>query len=181
MGVFFYRLLTGIGIGAVSMAAPLYVAEVAAASRRGPLGTAFQLLVTLGIFLAYSVGSLVSWSWLAVTGASLCFIHAILLLFIPETPRLLLAKHDGQVVLYDSMNYVIGDTCYLTHFGSKLTGCSHCNLAIMPTLLVFSHSADCYVIGFLDTYSTGEYVMRVRVIFLPCNILCKATLICWNY
>ena len=92
-------LLTGIGIGAVSMVAPLYVAEVAAANHRGPLGTAFQLLVTVGIFMAYSIGSAVSWSWLAVTGACLCFLHAILLLIIPETPRWLLAKSDRQVVI----------------------------------------------------------------------------------
>jgi len=92
------RLLTGIGIGAVSMAAPLYVAEVASVDHRGPLGTAFQLLVTVGVFLSYSVGSVVSWSWLAVTGACLCFTHAILLLTVPETPRWLLVNSDRQVV-----------------------------------------------------------------------------------
>jgi len=81
------------------MVAPLYVAEVAAASRRGPLGTAFQLLVTVGVFVSYSVGSVVSWSWLAVTGASLCFVHAILLLIVPETPRWLLAKDDREVTI----------------------------------------------------------------------------------
>ena len=91
------RLLTGVGIGAVSMAAPLYVAEVAAANRRGPLGTAFQLLVTVGISLCYAIGSVVSWSWLAVVGAVLCFIHSILLLTVPETPRYLLANNDAQV------------------------------------------------------------------------------------
>jgi len=91
------RLLTGAGIGAASMAAPLYVAEVAAANRRGPLGTAFQLLVTVGISVCYAVGSVVSWSWLAVAGASLCFLHAILLLKAPETPRYLLANHDREV------------------------------------------------------------------------------------
>jgi len=83
------------------MAAPLYVAEVAAANRRGPLGTAFQLLVTVGISLSYAVGSVVSWSWLAVTGASLSFVHAILLLIAPETPRYLLVKNDRQV-MYDT-------------------------------------------------------------------------------
>jgi len=81
------------------MAAPLYVAEVALATRRGPLGSAFQLLVTVGIFLSYSIGSKVSWSWLAVAGAILCFMHAILLLIVPETPRYLLVKNDRQVLI----------------------------------------------------------------------------------
>jgi len=88
------------------MSAPLYVAEVAAANRRGPLGTAFQLLVTVGVFLCYAVGSAVSWSWLAVTGAALCFMHAILLLFIPETPRFLLGKNDRQVL---QLTWLISD------------------------------------------------------------------------
>jgi len=86
------------------MSAPLYVAEVAAPSRRGPLGTAFQLLVTVGVFLSYAVGSLVTWSWLAVVGAGLCFMHAILLLIVPETPRWLLGKSDRQVL---SSGYII--------------------------------------------------------------------------
>lgn len=94
-----YRLLTGVGIGAISMAAPLYVAEVARADRRGTLGTAFQLLVTIGVFLSYSVGAAVSWSWLAITGSSLCCMHAILLLIVPETPRWLLANKDPEVQL----------------------------------------------------------------------------------
>ena len=80
------------------MAGPLYVAEVAAASRRGPLGTMFHLLFSVGVFFSYAVGSAVSWSWLAVTGAGLCFTHIALLITVPETPRWLLAKNDRQVL-----------------------------------------------------------------------------------
>jgi len=92
-----YRLLTGIGTGTVSMVAPLYVAEIVAANRRGPLGSAFQLLVTIGVFMSYAIGSRVSWNWLAVVGASLCFLHAVLLLTVPETPRWLLVNNDREV------------------------------------------------------------------------------------
>jgi len=98
------RVLTGVGIGAVSMVAPLYVAEVVAASRRGPLGTAFQLLVTVGVFASYGIGSVVSWSWLAVTGAALCCIHALLLLAVPETPRWLLSTNDQQAIYSDKQH-----------------------------------------------------------------------------
>jgi len=95
------------------MVAPLYVAEVAAANHRGPLGTAFQLLVTVGVFLAYSVGSVVSWSWLAVTGASLCFLHVVLLLTVPETPRWLLAKGDRQVIFTHTQTHRHTFVCYV--------------------------------------------------------------------
>ena len=98
------RVLTGVGIGAVSMVAPLYVAEVVAASRRGPLGTAFQLLVTVGVFASYGIGAVVSWSWLAVTGAALCCIHALLLLAVPETPRWLLSTNDQQAIYSDKQH-----------------------------------------------------------------------------
>jgi len=92
-------LLTGIGSGAMSMVAPVYVAEVAAANCRGPLGT--LCLLPTGIFLSYAVGSTVTWSWLAVTGAGLCSLHAVLLLIVPESPRWLLVKHDRQVISRD--------------------------------------------------------------------------------
>jgi len=92
-------LLTGVGCGAVSLVAPLYVAEVAAASRRGLLGSA--CFIPVGVFLSYAVGSRVSWNWLAVTGAGLCSMYAVLLLAVPETPRWLLVKDDRQVISVD--------------------------------------------------------------------------------
>jgi MFS family permease len=84
-------------MGAVSLAAPVYVAEVASSERRGALGSGFQLLVAFGVFVAYGLGALISWSWLAVAGAMLAFLHALLLLIVPETPRWLLGRQDRQV------------------------------------------------------------------------------------
>ena len=94
------RFLTGIGVGAVCMAVPLYVAEVTAVSRRGPLGTAFQVLGITGVFVSYVVGSLVSWSWLAVVAVGLSVVHVVLLLTVPETPRWLLVNSDRQVLAH---------------------------------------------------------------------------------
>jgi MFS family permease len=46
-------LVVGIGVGAVSVAAPLYIAEIAPITRRGTLICIFQLMITIGILLAY--------------------------------------------------------------------------------------------------------------------------------
>ena len=90
-------MLTGLGMGAISLAAPLYVAEVSTAERRGTLGSGFQLLVAFGVFVSYGLGALLSWSWLAVAGAALACLHVLLLVLVPETPRWLLSKQDSQV------------------------------------------------------------------------------------
>lgn len=47
------RLVVGLGVGAISVAAPLYISEIAPIARRGTMICIFQLMVTLGILLAY--------------------------------------------------------------------------------------------------------------------------------
>ena len=45
------RILTGVAMGMISLAAPLYIAEVTHPKHRGMIGAGFQLFVTVGIFL----------------------------------------------------------------------------------------------------------------------------------
>ena len=49
----FYRLIGGLGIGAASVLAPAYIAEVAPAALRGRLATLQQLAIVLGLFAAF--------------------------------------------------------------------------------------------------------------------------------
>ena len=49
----FFRWIGGLGIGAASVLAPMYVAEIAPARWRGRLVMIFQLNIVLGILLAY--------------------------------------------------------------------------------------------------------------------------------
>ena len=51
-------MLLGAGVGASSVAVPVYVAETAPAALRGALGSVTQLAVTVGILLAYVAGAL---------------------------------------------------------------------------------------------------------------------------
>jgi len=50
------RLLLGIAIGASALAAPMFLAELAPAERRGAIVSAFQLMITVGILSSYIVG-----------------------------------------------------------------------------------------------------------------------------
>jgi len=85
------RLLTGIGVGVVSLTTPVYIAEVAPTSLRGMLGSGNQLAITLGVMLVYMLGLNalgVTWRGLALLGT---VPSAGLLLgsltVLPETPR----------------------------------------------------------------------------------------------
>jgi SP family galactose:H+ symporter-like MFS transporter len=96
--VFLARLLLGIGVGVVSVAVPLYVTEIVPAKDRGKYVTFFQLLLTLGIVLAYFVDLLFtpSGNWRGMF--SVLLIPALILLigvfFLPESPRWLVAKNQ---------------------------------------------------------------------------------------
>lgn len=94
------RLLLGVGVGVVSVAVPLYVAEIVPAKDRGKYMTFFQLLLTFGIVMAYFVDLFFtsSGNWRAMFAVVL--IPAIILfigmLFLPETPRWLIANGQSQ-------------------------------------------------------------------------------------
>ncbi|KAH8770076.1 galactose transporter [Diaporthe sp. PMI_573] len=49
------RLIDGFGIGALSVLTPMYQSETAPRQARGALVSAYQLFITLGIFVAYCV------------------------------------------------------------------------------------------------------------------------------
>jgi sugar porter (SP) family MFS transporter len=90
------RLLVGLGIGVTSVAAPMYIAEMAPARIRGTLVSLFQLAITVGILLAYVVDTSLSASgaWRLMLG--LAAIPGALLvagmLGLPESPRWLVKR-----------------------------------------------------------------------------------------
>ena len=88
------RLLVGAGVGVAAVAAPLYAAELAPTSLRGRFVSAYQLAITVGIFLAYLVDGWLSKSdsWRLMLGAAavpglLLFVVALVA---PESPRWLM-------------------------------------------------------------------------------------------
>ncbi|XP_042498699.1 sugar transporter ERD6-like 7 [Macadamia integrifolia] len=81
------RFLTGYGIGILSYVVPVYISEIAPKSLRGALATLNQLLIVVGISVAFTVGAFVNWRILALTGIVPSLILLVGLCFIPESPR----------------------------------------------------------------------------------------------
>ncbi len=97
----FFRFLSGLSIGASSVVAPLYIAEIAPAKHRGKMVATFQLNIVTGILVAYlsnyllSSGGTNDWRWMLGIVAIPSAIFSLLMLFVPETPRwLVLYKKD---------------------------------------------------------------------------------------
>jgi len=98
------RLIGGIGIGAASMLSPLYISEIAPAKSRGRLVSLYQLAIVLGINLIYFVNLRIAamgddtwniergWRYMVASGMLPALFFFILLLFVPESPRWLIAK-----------------------------------------------------------------------------------------
>jgi SP family galactose:H+ symporter-like MFS transporter len=90
------RIIVGVGIGLVSVAAPLYIAEMSTAERRGSMVSVYQLAITVGIFAAYIVDEAFSegeqWRIMFAIG----LIPALLLVLgarkLPESARWLVSK-----------------------------------------------------------------------------------------
>jgi MFS transporter, SP family, sugar:H+ symporter len=103
-----WRVLGGVAVGAASVLAPAYIAEVAPPAWRGRLGSLQQLAIVSGIFCAllanYGIvrlagsaeapfwGGAEAWRWMfwSEIPASLLFFLGVF--FIPESPRYLVAK-----------------------------------------------------------------------------------------
>ncbi|XP_048235892.1 sugar transporter ERD6-like 8 [Ricinus communis] len=83
----FGRFLTGYGIGVISYVVPVFIAEITPKELRGTLAAANQFFIVVGIMVIYSIGALVNWRILAITGTIPCLIVIIGLFFIPESPR----------------------------------------------------------------------------------------------
>src|SRR6185503_674877 len=100
------RLLSGLGIGAVLVAAPMYIAELSSPALRGRMVTVNQLFLVVGIFLASASNLLIvqlgslhfdwlprlysadsNWRWMLGIGMLPAAAYLFALLFVPESPR----------------------------------------------------------------------------------------------
>lgn len=90
------RLALGLSIGLSSMVVPMYAAETTPARKRGAVVAFFQLAITAGILLSYTVALLFvsSWSWAHIMGVGFIpgALGVIVLLTLPESPRWLTTK-----------------------------------------------------------------------------------------
>jgi MFS transporter, SP family, xylose:H+ symportor len=99
-----FRIAGGLGIGAASVASPLYIGESAPARWRGRLVALNQLAIVFGMLIVYTVnyrihlsGTLewnqsVGWRWMFASGIVPSALLLGLLFAVPETARFLLMQ-----------------------------------------------------------------------------------------
>jgi sugar porter (SP) family MFS transporter len=94
----FFRLIGGLGVGASSVAAPMYISEISPARSRGRLVALFQFNVVFGILVSYLSNYLLAgsgendWRWMLGVEAFPALAFLVALLFVPESPRWLIVK-----------------------------------------------------------------------------------------
>jgi len=115
-----WRVIGGVGVGAASIIVPAYIAEIAPAPLRGRLATMQQFAIVIGIFAALlsnyflgevagggavvmdevtrlakdvtKIGSFETWQWMFWIECIPAVLYGLLVLFIPESPRYLVAR-----------------------------------------------------------------------------------------
>lgn len=104
-----FRFIGGLGVGASSVAAPVYISEIAPTEKRGQLTAIFQFNIVLGILIAYVSNWLIGGGgdgmWRVMLGIetipALAFVFLILL--VPRSPRWLIVKRGN----YDEAREVL--------------------------------------------------------------------------
>ncbi|KAG0127533.1 general substrate transporter [Tuber indicum] len=93
------RIIVGLGVGVGSLIVPLYISELSPPSHRGRLVIVNVLFITFGQLIAYGLGIILSpptlsqdasWRYMLGFGGLPAGLQAIIMIFMPETPRWLL-------------------------------------------------------------------------------------------
>ena len=111
-----YRILGGIGVGLASALSPMYIAEVAPASKKGKLVSWNQFAIIFGQLVVYFVNYLIirshandpavvewtnqiGWRVMFLSEAVPAGLFALLILAVPETPRFLVLNYRDEEAL----------------------------------------------------------------------------------
>ncbi|MDX2285289.1 MAG: sugar porter family MFS transporter [Bacteroidia bacterium] len=101
----FFRFIGGLGVGASSVAAPMYISETAPARKRGWMVGLFQFNIVFGILIAYlsnyliaryQIGGAHDWRLMLGVVAVPSLAFCILILFVPRSPRWLLIRRNDE-------------------------------------------------------------------------------------
>src|SRR5687768_1571909 len=99
------RIVGGIAVGNAILIAPVYIAEIAPAGKRGGLVSLNQLMIVIGISASFfsnyfllGVGEH-NWRWMLGVQMVPALLYFTLLWFVPESPRWLLLKGRDQAAL----------------------------------------------------------------------------------
>ncbi|HYF30370.1 MAG TPA: sugar porter family MFS transporter [Chitinophagaceae bacterium] len=97
-----FRFIGGVAVGASSVVGPMYISEVSPAKIRGRLAGSFQLMIVTGIFVSFLTNFLFvdfgdsAWRWMLGIMIVPAALFAVLLRFIPESPRWLVLNNRDE-------------------------------------------------------------------------------------
>ena len=110
------RLLGGLGIGISTVASPLFISEIAPPAKRGRLAGMFQFNIVFGILVAFLSNYLIgkymgenAWRWMLGVMAIPSLIYTACCLFLPESPRWLIANRRERAAGLDVLRKVNPD------------------------------------------------------------------------
>ncbi len=98
------RFIGGVAVGFSTVAAPLYISEIAPPSHRGRLAGMFQFNIVFGILVAFLSNALiarfapepVAWRWMLGVAALPALVYTVLCFTIPESPRWLVSRKGDR-------------------------------------------------------------------------------------
>lgn len=97
----FFRFIGGVGVGASSIAAPIYISEISPAGERGKMVALFQFNIVLGILIAFLSNYLLqgigegAWRWMLGVESLPALLFVLLVLLVPKSPRWLVVKRGA--------------------------------------------------------------------------------------
>lgn len=98
-----FRFIGGLGVGASTVTAPIYISETSSAKNRGRLVALYQFMLVLGIFIAYfsnyfleGVGGANDWRWMLGVEGIPALIFILLVFTIPHSPRWLVMNKGDE-------------------------------------------------------------------------------------
>ena len=100
----FARFIGGLGIGISTVAAPMYISEIAPPERRGRLAAMFQFNIVLGIVIAFASNAALArivagpgaWRWMLGVAALPSLVYSVMCIGLPESPRWLALRETGE-------------------------------------------------------------------------------------
>ena len=106
-----FRFIGGIGVGASSVAVPIYLSEVSNSDERGSIGARYQFMIVFGIFIAFfsnyllkGVGGDIDWRLMLGVEAIPAIIYCALVSVVPKSPRWILMKSNDEAAAKEVLN-----------------------------------------------------------------------------
>ncbi len=107
----FSRFIGGLGVGASSVAVPVYLSEITPSNNRGWLTASYQFNLVVGILVAYISNYLIglyidagAWRWMMGVEVLPAAVYVLLVLGVPNSPRWMALRQGDEEKAWDILN-----------------------------------------------------------------------------